>query len=48
LFGVFGFFLSKPLGTWMQRNLTTEADLGNMQIINLALVRKGVHRITTK
>lgn len=48
LFGVFGFFLSKPLGTWMQRNLTTEADLGNMQIIDLALVRKGVHRITTK
>src|SRR5512134_3706515 len=30
LFGVFGFLLSKPLGTWMQRNWTTEADLGNM------------------
>ena len=48
LFGVFGFILSKPLGTWMQRNITTEADLGNMQIVDLTLVRKGVHRIITK
>jgi len=48
LFGVFGFFLSRPLGTWMQRNITTEADLGNMQIIDVTLVRKGVHRIITK
>jgi hypothetical protein len=48
LFGVFGFFLSKPLGTWMQRNITTEANLGNMQIIDVTLVRKGVHRIITK
>jgi hypothetical protein len=48
LFGVFGFILSKPLGTWMQRNLTTEADLGNMQIVDVTPVRKGVHRIFTK
>ena len=46
--GVFGFLLSKPLGTWMQRNITTEADLGNMQVVDLTLVRKGVHRIVTK
>jgi len=46
--GVLGFFLSKPLGTWMQRNITTEADLGNMQIRDVTLVRKGVHRIITK
>ena len=46
--GVFGFLLSKPLGTWMQRNVTTEADLGNMQIVDVTLVRKGVHRIITK
>ena len=46
--GVFGFFLSKPLGTWMQRNLTTEADLGTMQIVDVTFVRKGVHRIITK
>ena len=48
IFGVFGFFLSKPLGTWLQRNVTTEADLGNMRIVDLTLVRKGVHRIITK
>jgi hypothetical protein len=48
LFGVFGFILSKPLGTWMQRNLTTEADLGNMRIVDVTAVRKGVHRIITK
>lgn len=48
VFGVFGFIMSKPVGTWMQRYITTEADLGNMQIVDVALVRKGVHRIITK
>lgn len=48
VFGVFGFFLSKPLGPWMQRNITTEANLGNMQIVDITLVRKGVHRIITR
>ncbi|HSB02521.1 MAG TPA: DUF6391 domain-containing protein [Anaerolineales bacterium] len=48
VFGVFGFFLSRPLGTWLQRNITTEADLGNMQVIDITPVRKGVHRIITK
>jgi hypothetical protein len=45
---VFGFLLSRPLGTWLQRRVTTEADLGNMRLVDVALVRKGVHRITTK
>lgn len=48
VFAVFGFFLSKPLGTWLQRYITTEADLGNMQVVDVTLVRKGVHRIITK
>ena len=48
VFGVFGFFLSKPFGTWLQRYITTEADLGNMQIVNVTPVRKGLHRIITK
>ena len=48
LFGVFGFFLSRPLGTWLQSNITTEADLGNMRILDVTFVRKGLHRITTK
>jgi hypothetical protein len=47
-FGVLGFFLSRPVGTWLQRNITTEANLGNMRIIDVTLVRKGVHRIITK
>ncbi len=48
IFGVFGFFLSKPLGPWLQRNITTEANLGNMQVIDVTLVRRGVHRVITK
>ncbi len=48
IFGVFGFFLSKPLGTWLQRNITTEANLGNMRVADLIPVRRGVHRIITK
>jgi hypothetical protein len=48
LFAVFGFLLSKPLGPWLQRNVTTEADLGNLQVIEIRNTRKGVHRITTK
>ena len=46
--GVVGFLLSKPAGTWMQRHVTTEADLGNMQIVSVTSARKGVHRIVTK
>ena len=46
--GVIGLLLSKPAGTWMQRHVTTEADLGNMQVIDVTVVRKGVHRIITK
>jgi hypothetical protein len=48
IFGVFGFLLSRPLGTWLQRNVTTEADLGSMRLVDVKLVRKGVHRITTR
>jgi hypothetical protein len=47
-FALFGFFLSKPLGPWLQANITTEADLGDMYIVDVRLVRKGVHRIITK
>ena len=48
MLGVFGFLMSRPLGTWMQRHWTTEADLGNMQIVDVTPARKGVHRIITK
>ena len=47
-FAVFGYMLSKPLGPWLQQYITTEADLGNMQITEILFIRKGVHRIVTK
>ena len=45
---IFGYFLSKPLGPWLQRNVTTEAALGNMRIVDIIPVRKGLHRVITK
>ena len=45
---IFGFFLSKPLGPWLQRNVTTEADLGGMRVVDIIPVRKGLHRVITK
>lgn len=45
---VFGYFLSRPLGPWLQRNVTTEADLGDMRIVDIIPVRKGLHRVITK
>ena len=47
-FALFGYLLSKPLGPWLQRNVTTQADLGNLQLMEIIPVRKGVHRIITK
>ena len=48
VFAAFGYLLSQPLGPWLQRNITTEADLGEMQIVEVVPVRKGIHRIITK
>lgn len=48
VFALFGYFLSKPLGPWLQKYITTEADLGDMRITQILFVRKGVHRIITK
>lgn len=48
ILALFGYFLSRPLGPWLQKYITTEADMGNMQIVDIRLVRKGVHRIITK
>jgi len=45
---VFGYFLSKPLGPWLQRNVTTEANLGSMRIVDIIPVRRGLHRVITK
>ena len=48
LFAALGYFLSKPLGPWLQRNVTTETDLGSMRIVDIIPVRKGLHRVITK
>ena len=48
MFAVFGYLLSKPLGPWLQRNVTTEADLGDMRVIDIVPVRQGVYRVLTK
>ncbi len=47
LFAVFGYVLSKPLGPWLQRYVTTEADLGYLQVVDIIPVRKGAHRVVT-
>lgn len=47
-FAVAGYLLSKPLGPWLQRNVTTKADLGSLQVTEVRSVRKGVHRVMTK
>lgn len=48
LFALAGYQLSKPLGPWLQKYVTTEAHLGSMQIVDVIHIRKGVHRIITK
>ena len=45
---VVGVLLARPLGPWLQEHITTEAHMGNMQIIDIIPVRKGVHRVITK
>jgi hypothetical protein len=44
----FGYLLSKPLGPWLQRHVTTEADLGDLRVMEIKAVRRGVHRIVTR
>lgn len=46
--GVVGFLISRPLGPVLQQRITTEANMGNLQIIDIIPIRKGVHRVITK
>ncbi|MFZ5880519.1 MAG: DUF6391 domain-containing protein [Chloroflexota bacterium] len=46
--GVIGYSLSQPLGPWLQTHVTTEADLGNLQVVDVVFIRQGVHRVITK
>ncbi len=45
---VAGWALSQPLGPWLQANVTTEAELGDLQVTDVVQVRRGVHRVITK
>jgi hypothetical protein len=46
--GVIGWALSQPLGPWLQAHVTTEADLGDLQVVDVIKVRRGLHRVITK
>ncbi|MEW5939391.1 MAG: DUF6391 domain-containing protein [Chloroflexota bacterium] len=48
LFAMIGFSLARPLGPKLQERVTTEARLGNMRIVEVRFMRKGVHRVITK
>jgi hypothetical protein len=50
-FGVLGYFLSQPLGPLLQARVTTEANLGNLQINDIIpLHNRGIaiHRVITR
>jgi len=50
-FGVLGFVLSQPLGPILQAKVTTEADMGNLQVEEIMPLRKrgvAVHRVITR
>ena len=50
-FGILGYLLSQPLGPILQAKVTTEPDLGDMQIADIIPVRKrgvAVHRVITR
>jgi len=42
-----GFFVGKKLGPWTQREVTTDADLSGMRIIEIVKTRDQVHRVIT-
>jgi hypothetical protein len=48
LLAAIGFSLARPLGPKLQERVTTEPRLGNMRIVEVRFIRKGVHRIITK
>jgi len=47
-FAVLGYSLSQPLGPWLQANVTTEAEMGDLQVVDIIFIRKGMHRVITK
>lgn len=51
MFGLLGYALSQPLGPWLQAHVTTENDMGGMQIEGITPLRRrgvAVHRVITR
>jgi len=48
VFALFGYALSQPVGPWLQAKVTTNADMGDMHVVDVVPVRKGVHRVFTQ
>jgi len=48
VFGVMGVLIARPLGPKLQQHVTTDADMGHVQIVDVIPMRKGVHRIITR
>jgi hypothetical protein len=48
MFALLGYALSQPVGPWLQARVTTQADLGDMRVVDVVPVRKGVHRVITQ
>lgn len=48
LFAFIGILFSRPFGTLLQKNITTEAKMGNLQLVETRVVAKGIHRVITR
>jgi hypothetical protein len=48
LLSTLGFMASQPLGPVIQQRITTSGDPGDLVIVDVYCVRKGVHRIVTQ
>lgn len=48
LLAALGFALARQLGPSLQRHVTTEARLGNLQVAEVRFIRNGLHRVITK
>ena len=47
MFGFIGALIARRLGPALQRKVTTEANMGGLHIVDVVLMRKGVHRVIT-
>lgn len=47
IFALLGYALSQPMGPWLQAKVTTEADMGDLRVVDIVPVRKGVHLVRT-